>query len=397
MNIKRMFKHVDRFLGVFITHVIISQLNYFILIEFLFPSIVDPTAADEMGGSLGLVLLSALVSLLSLYSITRLTAIYDRLYLPETLERERKCTNLKERFLCLMKQELFWGEMACSAAIYLILPLKWLQYSFAILLTRSDRFTAKLIALAILLPIFFIITVMARLSAMKHLRNHSEIDPNKPKTVKEESNRLAIRMALAYSLGTPALVTLLALTFSFLPIIRELLPAIVTVAALVLLLPPIVRIIRALYKRKAFVKEMTAICTAKGYALPEITLPYRSLLASYDGENFSVTVNGIRYACKLFPALKRNDPLFLYENGNCRFVHTIRFARMNLFTKITRDRFAYEAEGKKILIINPIPKKVYFGKNGRSDLIDNGDFVGEYKIYSASAFLGALERECLDK
>ncbi len=266
------------------------------------------------------------------------------------------------------------------------------------MLIRSEGFAAKLIALAILLPMFFIITVLARLSAMKYLRRHpDEIDPNTPNNARQQSSALAIRMALDYLLGVPALALLISLAISFAPIILELLPAIVTVAALVILLPPTVRITRALRKRKAFVQQLGAICTAKGLGVPAIAHPYRSLFSAIDGESFSLTVDGVRYSCKLVSAMKRNDPLFLYENGACKFVHTVRFARMTLFTHIKTDRFGYEAEGMKLLIINPIPKKVYFGKNGRSDLIDNGDRVGEYKIYSASAFLGALERDCLDR
>lgn len=400
MKFKRLLEHADRFFGVLIAHVIISQLNYYIMVEYLSASLIDPTVADEMAGTLPLVLLSALVSLLSLYSITRITAIYDRLYLPETLERERKCANLKERILCLMKEKLFWGEMVCYAAIYLILPLEWLQYAFAKLLMRSEGFAAKLIALAILLPVFLFITIFARLSAMKYLRRHpGEIDPNNPKKAKQESTALSIRMALAYLLGPSALMMLIVLAISFAPIIRELLPAIVTVVVALFILPPTVRMIRALRKRRAFVKELNAICTEKGYDLPAVALPYRSLLTPFDGECFSVTVGGVRYSCKLIAALRRNDPLALFAHGECQFIHNVRMFRMNIRTRIKAYRFGYDAEegAKKILIINPIPKRVYVSQSGRSVPIDNGDMVGEYKIYSASAFLNALERDCLDR
>ncbi len=123
MDFKRLLKHADRFFGVLITHVLISQLNYFVLVEYFSSSMIDPTVTDEMTGSLPFILLSALVGLMSLYSVTRLTAIYDRMHMPETIERERNCSNTKERFLCLIEQKHFWIEMALYAAIYLILPL----------------------------------------------------------------------------------------------------------------------------------------------------------------------------------------------------------------------------------------------------------------------------------
>ncbi len=50
-----------------------------------------------------------------------------------------------------------------------------------------------------------------------------------------------------------------------------------------------------------------------------------------------------------------------------------------------------------ILIINPIPKTVNVSENGKTALIDNGDRVGEYKIYSATALVNAIDRNCLDR
>ena len=59
--------------------------------------------------------------------------------------------------------------------------------------------------------------------------------------------------------------------------------------------------------------------------------------------------------------------------------------------------FGFESEGKKILIVLPIPKKIYVGTvNSAPRPADTGEKAGEYTVYNASGFLGALERDCLN-
>ena len=55
-----------------------------------------------------------------------------------------------------------------------------------------------------------------------------------------------------------------------------------------------------------------------------------------------------------------------------------------------------EVNGKKILIVVPIPRKFFVSTNQSSPRqADTGEKIGEYTIYNATGFLGALERDCL--
>jgi hypothetical protein len=112
-------------------------------------------------------------------------------------------------------------------------------------------------------------------------------------------------------------------------------------------------------------------------------------------------------------------------NGTAAFLVKIRFLRLVLFSYTKSFDFSYEADCKKVLIINPIPQRVLLPRAEFSDLLDersmltgrtarraivtevsnkstdsheldNGDIVGGYEIYSARAFLNALERDCID-
>ena len=77
--------------------------------------------------------------------------------------------------------------------------------------------------------------------------------------------------------------------------------------------------------------------------------------------------------------------------------NVIKVKKTELFRVRSWFEYDFSANAKKLLIINPIPKTVSASENGRISLIDNGDRVGEYKIYSATALVNAIDRNCLDR
>ena len=82
----------------------------------------------------------------------------------------------------------------------------------------------------------------------------------------------------------------------------------------------------------------------------------------------------------------------------CTFMHPVRLRGQTLFSFVTNRNFAYEADGlQKVLIINPAPQTLWASRGGRQEEIDNGQFVGEYKVYAGTAFLRALRIDALDK
>ena len=104
-----------------------------------------------------------------------------------------------------------------------------------------------------------------------------------------------------------------------------------------------------------------------------------------------------------------------------------KFISIELLSYTKTFSFGWEADCKKILIINPVPKKLLTPK-GTSAIpvdeeseyyispksgglkpmvlkvtpkeptveLDNGDIIGGYEIYTARAFLNALERDVID-
>ena len=126
--------------------------------------------------------------------------------------------------------------------------------------------------------------------------------------------------------------------------------------------------------------------------------PYRSLLYFKEGEaDFTVESKGKLYACKLLCAHKPLAPLYIESEGVYRFIHRVRLAHWELFRYETEGNFTFESEGEKVLIINPVPRKVFGVRLDKTWPLDNGDVVGDYRVFTAGAFLNALERDCLDR
>jgi hypothetical protein len=124
---------------------------------------------------------------------------------------------------------------------------------------------------------------------------------------------------------------------------------------------------------------------------------YLSLLHQPSGASFTLHQGDQSFACKLICGIRKSSPLFLDAAGNAKTVHTIRIGRVDLFHFVTSFRFDFESDHKKIIVITPIPHKVFRSGGGANKEIDVGEKINEYQIYNATGFLNAIERNCLGK
>ena len=84
----------------------------------------------------------------------------------------------------------------------------------------------------------------------------------------------------------------------------------------------------------------------------------------------------------------------LTNTGEGSNIYDYRLGQVHLWRRITTFRYDFEGRSKKILVILPTPQKVMHAEGGC--YLDIGDKVGEYTVYTATAFLNAFERDCLN-
>ena len=186
--------------------------------------------------------------------------------------------------------------------------------------------------------------------------------------------------------------------------------SILATVLLILLLIFGTRYYRAYKKRRDFIRDLTRICDEKGIPLSPIKYPYRSLFRDKAGENFSITYKGERYDCKLIAAMRHYDPMIFLANNSVVQRKNISFGmragprfssertKVVLFSWDVQTDFHFSGEGKKVVIALPVPHTMYaLNPAGATYPLDTGDRVGDYRVYNASGFLGALERDFLGR
>ncbi len=163
--------------------------------------------------------------------------------------------------------------------------------------------------------------------------------------------------------------------------------------------PKVTKRIMSVVKRRRFLQELDEVCKKNNCSLSTVKNPYKSLLKNAAGEyNFEIEQDGRIYACKLLSAKHRLRPMTFFKDGTAAVSKIVRIKQTELCRKNKYTKYGFEAEGKKkIIIINPIPKSLFVCDVTGDSPLDNGDKVWEYSVYSITAFINAIDRNCLGK
>lgn len=344
--------------------------------------------------------------LFALYSGVRYVTVYNSTLRDEYHALKHRPNKLSEKLMFFLQDTTTQIGAVVFGALHFILPLHFLIMPIVdIVPGAAQNRNTQIIVLIAYLVVLYVISLAAELTAMRHWqvtrREYAEAKQSEKKRAeaKKQADKEGVRISLIYLFGSLALCNVLPILISIFPLFKELLlnPFTGFVIACVILVPLIYRPIRALIKRREFLKKLDTVCRQQGIALSDIDLPYRSIFSTTETESFTVTVNGKRYACKLIGALKRGSPMGIFQGGEGAIATHVRFARITLFSRVTQFEFGFASEDQKILIINPVPKMLYRTENGKTTELDNGDVVDGYKVYTASGFIGALERGSIDR
>ncbi len=440
-KIKHIIKSVWSIVGptfwIVLCHVMITQAAY---------SFSLPNENELFFGYDGVrhIIITCLVSCLFYYSFVRAQTIFNRPLRNTYFSFEKKPNFFKFVFTSLS----FWLDI--SGFIFVILAFD-LNKTYSILAERflnDGVFIGKFKALAVALPVIIIINILARYNAIQvwiqnkaknsvtygdsghlgesqnkrrgalttvpkefammrmtsyiHDINGIEVNEN----AEEEriySKKKKVRQIFSVLFVYISCSAVSAFVYQLLrTIILPFAPVVFTwktlcVIAFILLCIPVIRVLHAVIKRIKFIKELKTFCKEKKYKLSKIRYPYRSIFSIFKGESFEIKANGKTYSCKLFSCINPNAPVILNANGSGEFLHSVIFMGSTWFQYRTGFKFGYESQNEKIIIVNPVSKYTCTVDHGRVFVLDNGNKVGDYSIYTAGSFLRNLERDCLGK
>ena len=215
-----------------------------------------------------------------------------------------------------------------------------------------------------------------------------------------------------YPLGALAGAVLLFVLIPFILLLFEkpvsfLIGLAIIVGVIVLIVLP--SYLRAFSKRRKLMRGLKKVCRRCGYELTVTGHPYMGLLRYHGHADFSVKVGEKQYDCKLLSSVLPGGKMVFGYDGRVTIYHYIRFfwaaramhmATMHTFeqsTFQTEMEYAFESDHQKVLVVAPVAAQTFIVSAGGGTLIDTGAHIGDYRMFNTTGFLGALERDCLDR
>ncbi len=444
-KVRYFFGYAERFLN--------KYLTFWIFQLFIFWAPIFFTKDPFLGFFVtkGYVILGLIISLFMFYSLNRLVTVYNDDMTLRFLNEE-DCNTISKKIKFILKQKENRFELLAVIIFNLILPLKvtnpslkWLFIGGEDWLFKAEEagFGAKVALFFGVGAVAFLLYIVATLSAMKYwatkekkkLEMISLLSPKEKRSAqkndRKEFDRMFLALMLGYYLGSMLIIFFFPqLLMSISPLLVEVFNVKNVIFIIILALLPFgYRYYRAYRKRKRFIKELKAVCKRKRYILSKLNSPFRSIFKLCEGESFNVRIGERKYSCKIITTLNRGRPLYIAKGGIGAWLIRFKFLSIDLMSYTKSFDFGWKSDCKKVLIINPIPIKLltpkgdsilpdedtqyYVGHGGMRGLspmmrkitsgqensieLDNGDIIDGYEIYSATAFLNALERDVIDK
>ena len=159
------------------------------------------------------------------------------------------------------------------------------------------------------------------------------------------------------------------------------------------------RYIRAIRKRKEFITKLKRYCANQGYSLSSFSTPYRSVFVQQKGTDFTLQANGQIFACKFVASVFPTSPIIFFDTGEGVRQDVLRLFKTDLMRINTRVDYRMDAcppGYRKLVVVLPVPNQIYASVGGGAPRpADTGEVLGDYTLYTATGFLGALERGCL--
>ena len=158
--------------------------------------------------------------------------------------------------------------------------------------------------------------------------------------------------------------------------------------------------IRAINKRKRFVKMLKQKCLGQSIALSDIRKPYLSIFFQQQGIDFTLKKGLKVYNCKFVSGVLPSSPIIFSDEGQGIRQNTLRLFRVNLLylnTRIDYRMVDHSNGARKIIVVLPVPQNIYVSVGGSAPrAADTGEVLGEYILYTATGFLNAIERGQLE-
>ena len=334
---------------------------------------------------------SFIYSLLIFFSIASVLCLYNISLKNTFVNRDKRSV----KFFFILKNPLFWIEFAVIAAFFMafsmLTPTVFLINGF---LNDFSNFALKtLLSILLTLISFLILYYLAYHSTLSWWESQTK-EKGAPSVLKTVilfvvqyvvTATLWVICGVAVSIVTPMLFTTYKVIGAFkIPLLIIIFILAITFATY--------RYAIIIYSRRKFIKKLRRVCIENGFTFSLHAHPYRSAFYPDEGYHLLLKKEEKIISCRLISAPNKKTPLYLFENG-----YTTYEKNRIVYKHYISEKYFFDADGdtKKIIIVCPCRGKIFIKNKTEEHLVDVGDRVMEYRLYHASSFINAIERDCI--
>lgn len=338
---------------------------------------------------------AAILLPLSFYSIHRAFELYDKgaqeAFPFDSIERYGFLSGMGILFKTpTLRRKLLISLLTLNLLI-IILPyevgFKWL---IGAIYPAFDmpRGVAELTCSLIACPILSAVLILAKTSAHKWWVIAPTGERDRILGDRRKNRNLALellKITVIYGIGFPVLPSVFMLALSMVLTFGKFALGFWISLAVILVILASLRSLIAIGRRCRFLRRMKHSLKAEGYTLSKIQRPILSVFLPDMDEDFTVSRDGVTYTCKLIGSTHRRRPMYISPSGVITERHTVTFMKITLF-HIMHDTHYTVAGENRIIILTPLPKRVFINYGRTDTAFDDGDGGNLLSYYSTVAY-----------
>lgn len=339
-------------------------------------------------------------SLFALFVIVNNFTLYNETYKKRAVKELRKDSGLLEKCHFIVSSCEFLTQLTVLSVLLSLMP----SYSTYYYLLESMLgvaswylFLARLLLMLATVIFVFVAVFLGHLVTVNFFAANAakesarQLSWNIPPFVKLAAHIFI--NSLLFIFVSSMIVVAVGAIITIRKILRLIMVALIIILALAVVVIYSYRILRLYFKRREFARSFKAICEKNGFEVNTERSFYRSLFSANEGYDFKLRTRDGVYCCKFVTSKRRGDTLRFGEDGQVSYTkYWFLFAR-----HIVSEKYFFEGEGEKIVIVNPVPRTIYFQAGGYERILEVGDKICGYSVFNSSGFLGALRRDCLKR
>ena len=389
-----------------------GRIFRYLIFYSLFIMTVKASAAPGTGDDINYFAASALAMLIAYIFLDGIFVLYDPTARRRFCKNPPKETGMFSEWKFALCSYEFLSKTVMMTIFPAFLWTKYFIYPIATFFRRTDFSQWEIYGLYLLtvLPIFAVIDLFMRVRTRRFWRTLDEDEA----MGKRLDGLAVVMLCVLIIFGLGFISSFYFITISTL-ITVLLMPEVGLTVFAVILLIFLFHYIRAFRLRFRFLRKLKKVCKEEGVALSKISHPYRSIFFKKSNTyEFTVTMNGKVYACKIISAVFKSVPMIFCDKDSGYFKFGFQVRKNDLFTFRSWFTHGFEAPeaDQKILIVNPAPhvmkaiqlhtvfssENTAFVTEGKFERpLDNASAIYGATVLSGSGFINAVKRNCLDK